>query len=263
MEYNATPTLTPDAVTFTSQLVQRPCRPANHIEENQAFHELAITLMSQPDQFLDRLVEVALRLCGAHTVGISVESTDTEGNQVFRWVAIAGELKEMVGGTTPRKFSPCGICVDQQQPLLMIDLAQAYPYLQDTRRPLVEALLLPWGVQGGPQGTLWAVAHDNRRHFDLHDVRVLTSLAAFAFGAIYLQKKIQAGERVSAAAHMSSVMAHHVNNPLQAAMLILFRLKSEHILNDEGRDLVARLEAEVDRVANVSAEVINANSRLD
>src|ERR1700757_1478613 len=121
MESNTSPFLSPEAVIFTPQLVQRPCRPANIVEENKAFHELARCLASDPDHFLDRLVEVALRLCDAHTVGISVESTDAEGNQVFRWVAIAGELKEMVGGTTPRQFSPCGICVDQKQPLLMRD----------------------------------------------------------------------------------------------------------------------------------------------
>jgi hypothetical protein len=54
-------------------------------------------LVSDPDGFVQRLVEVALRLCDAHSVGISVESTDDEGKAVFRWVAIAGELKDMVG----------------------------------------------------------------------------------------------------------------------------------------------------------------------
>ena len=148
-ERNISPTLPPEAVIYTPQLVYRSWRPPNPLEENKAFHELAQCLVSNPDEFLDRLVEVALRLCDGDTVGISMESTDSDGKEIFRWVAIAGTLKEMVGGTTPRNFSPCGICVDQNQPLLMKDLARAYPYFNDAPVPFVEALLLPWGAQGG------------------------------------------------------------------------------------------------------------------
>lgn len=259
MESKPVPSLDPEAVIFTPQLVQRSCRPANLLEENKAFHELARCLSSHPDQFLERLVEVTLTLCKADTVGISVEATDDDGNPTFRWVAIAGELKEMVGGSTPRNFSPCGICVDRQQPLLMKDLDKAYPYFREAPRPFVEALLLPWGVQGGPEGTLWVVAHNEQRHFDLQDVRMMGSLAAFAFGAINLQRKMQDAERVSAAISLTSEMAHHVNNPLQAAMLLLFRLKNENVLNDAAMDLLARLEIELERVAKLSAEIINGN----
>jgi GAF domain-containing protein len=258
-ERNIAPTFPPEAVIFTPQLVYRACRAANLLEENKAFHELAQCLVSNPDQFLDRLVEVALRLCDGDTVGISVESTDDDGNGVFRWVAMAGELKKMIGGTTPRNFSPCGICVDQNQPVLMKDLARAYPYFQEAPVPFVEALLLPWGVQGGAVGTLWAVAHSDRRNFDLHDVRVLSSLAAFAYGAIYLKQKTQEEERVSAAISLTTAMAHHVNNPLQAAMLLLFRLKEEGGLSATGAGLLAVLEAEIDRVAAVSCELLGAN----
>jgi signal transduction histidine kinase len=258
MEQNAPP-LSPEAVIFTPQLVQRPCRPANLSEENKAFHELAQCLALHPEQFLNHLVEATLKLCDADTVGISVEATDDDGKPIFRWVAVAGELKEMVGGSTPRNFSPCGICIDRQQPLLLRDLDKAYPYFQQAPRPFVEALLLPWGVQGGPEGTLWVVAHTDRRNFDLQDVRMMGSLAAFAFGAIYLQQKMQDAERVSAAISMTSEMAHHVNNPLQAAMLLLFRLKNENVLSDAAMDLLTRLEVEVDRVAKLSAEIINGN----
>ena len=144
-------------------------------------------------------------------------------------------------------------------PLLLRDLDKAYPYFQQAPRPFVEALLLPWGVQGGPEGTLWVVAHTDRRNFDLQDVRMMGSLAAFAFGAIYVQRKMQDAERVSAAISMTSEMAHHINNPLQAAMLLLFRLKSENVLSDAALDLLTRLEIEVDRVAKLSAEIINGN----
>jgi hypothetical protein len=261
LEPNSSPTLPPEAVIFTPQLVYRNCRPSNPIEENKAFHKLALCLVSNPDGFLDRLVEVALKLCDGDTVGISVETTDAQGSPIFRWVAMAGELKGLVGGTTPRDFSPCGICVDQNQPLLMKDLARAYPYFRQAPMPFVEALLLPWGVQGGPVGTLWVVSHNDRHTFDLHDVRVLSSLAAFAYGAIYLKQKTQEAERVSAAVSMTSAMAHHVNNPLQAAMLLLFRLKEEGNLSPKGAELVTALTDEIDRVAAVSSELLRS-SRL-
>lgn len=261
MECDSSPTLSPEAIIFTPQLIQRPCRAANLAEENKAFHELARCLASEPDAFLDRLVQVALGLCDADTVGISVESTDAEGNPIFRWIAIAGELQQMIGGTTPRDFSPCGLCVDRKQPMLMKDLGLAYPYFQSAPKPFVEALLLPWGMQGGLEGTLWVVAHSDQRKFDLHDVRVLSSLAAFASGAICLKQKTREAERIAAAISLKSDMAHHVNNPLQAVMLLLFRLKTENILNDTGMELLSMLETEINRVAALSSEIIRSNGQ--
>jgi GAF domain len=248
--------LPPSGVIVTPQLVYRACRPANLKEENEAFHELALCLVSEPDRFLDRLVEVALRLCQAGTVGISLESTDAEGKGIFRWIAMAGELKALIGGTTPRDFSPCGICVDQNQPTLMRDLVRAYPYLKDAPLPIIEALLLPWGIKGGPMGTLWVVAHSDDRNFDLHDVRVMGSLAAFAFGAIYLKQKTEEAEKISAAFNMSMTMAHYRNNPLQGALLSLFRLKTEGELNATARDLLAVLEGEIQRVSEASSDAL-------
>jgi len=90
---------------------------------------------------------------------------------------------------------------------------------------------------------------------------MMSSLAAFAFGAIYLQQRLQDAERVSAAINMTSAMAHHINNPLQAAMLLLFRLKNENTLTGPALDLLARLEIEVDRAAKLSSEIIHGNSR--
>ena len=83
MDQTSPASLTPEAVIFTPQLVQRPCRPANLLEESKAFHGLAQCLALHPDQFLDRLVEVTLQLCDADTVGISVEATDDEGSRSF------------------------------------------------------------------------------------------------------------------------------------------------------------------------------------
>ena len=35
------------------------------------------------------------------------------GEQIFRWVAATGAMGTYIGGTTPRDFSPCGICLER------------------------------------------------------------------------------------------------------------------------------------------------------
>jgi len=245
------------SVIITSQLAQRPAREFDLQLENEAFRMLADCLASEPDTFLDRLVEFALHLCSADTVGISIEETDATGQRIFRWIAVAGELKHLVGDTTPRNFSPCGVCVDTNGPLLMSGPDRYYPYLRNAGYPLVEALLLPWGLQGGPIGTFWIVAHTDQRKFDLQDVRLMNGLAAFACGSILLRDKIREGERAAAASNMITKMAHHINNPLQAAVLAIYRLKSELDLHPEARDLVAVVETQVNRVAEMSSGLLD------
>jgi hypothetical protein len=225
-------------------------------QENAAFRELARHMGDNPDQLLQKLVEIALRLCTADTVGVSVEETDEDGARIFRWVAMAGALKHLIGGTTPRNFSPCGVCVDSNQPLLMERLDRAYPYFSEAPLPFVEALLLPWEVEGEPAGTLWIVSHNNERKFDREDVRVMECLATFASGAIRMKETQQEAHRALAAAHMVASMAHHINNPLQGAIFALHHAKSQRDLSPMVLDLIVVAEKEVLRVAALSAELL-------
>jgi len=245
-----------ESVIITSQLAARPAREFDFQQESEAFRRLADFLAAEPETFLDRLVEVTAYLCAADTVGISIEETDAAGKRVFRWIAMAGELKHLIGGTTPRDFSPCGICVDTNRPLLMSQLDRYYPQFREAPRPFVEALLLPWGIQGGPIGTLWIVAHTEHRKFDMKDVRLMSGLSAFARGSILLRDKIREGERAAAASSIIAEMAHHINNPLQAAVLAIYRLKSEAELHPEARDLIVVLETQVNRVAKMSSGLL-------
>jgi signal transduction histidine kinase len=249
-------TTTLESVVITAELQQRKSRPPNLKQENDAFHELANCLAKTPDQVLDRLVELTRGLCHADTVGISLEESDEAGQRIFRWIAMAGELKHLIGGTTPRDFSPCGVCVDTNQPLLMEGLDRFYPQFREAPLPFKEALLLPWGGDGGPVGTLWIVAHTDQRKFELEDVRLMGSLAAFASGAIRLQKTISDNERQAAASRMALEMAHYINNPLQAAVLMVFQLKTSD-LGPNSHKIVQVLEGELNRVAMLSAELLN------
>lgn len=243
-------------VVITSQLQHRPSRHIDIQQENAAFRDLAHHLAADPDKLLQRLVEIALHLCDADTVGISVEQTDDDGGKIFRWVAMAGALKHLIGGTTPRNFSPCGVCVDRNQPLLMERLDRAYPYFKKAPLPFVEALLLPWEVEGDPVGTLWVVTHNDQRKFDREDVRLLGCLAAFASGAIRLKATLLEAQRALAAVAMVSAMAHNINNPLQAAIFALHHAKSHENLSPDVLQMILIAEKEMHRVARLSAELL-------
>jgi GAF domain len=245
-----------ERVVITSQLQQRPSRQIGVQEENAAFRELADHLAADPDKLLQRLVEIALKLCEADTVGVSVEQTDDQGNKIFRWVAMAGALKHLIGGTTPRNFSPCGVCVDRNQPLLMEQLDRVYEYFKEAPLPFVEALLVPWDVDGAPVGTLWVVAHNEQRKFDREDVRLMGCLTAFASGAIRLKETMREAQRALAAVNMVSAMAHSINNPLQAALFALHHAKSQQELSPGVLEMILLAEQQMLRVAALSAELL-------
>jgi len=62
---------------------------------------------------------------------------------------------------------------------------------------IVEALLLPFHVDGKPIGTVWIVTHDRDRKFDREDERIVGALAKFVSVAWLLWKtKVNAEELV-------------------------------------------------------------------
>ncbi|GAB1545011.1 hypothetical protein NUACC21_76870 [Scytonema sp. NUACC21] len=96
--------------------MQRPQRetprPVNLLSENQALSRLARQLVTQPEMMLQTTVDTALELCNAGTAGLSLLKVLTNGEEIFRWNVLAGTLSQHIGGSTPRNFSPCGVCID-------------------------------------------------------------------------------------------------------------------------------------------------------
>ena len=92
-------------------------------------------------------------------------------------------MKPHAGGGTPRDFGPCGDVLDRDTPLLFKRFERRYPYLQQATPAAEEALLVPFYVEGKAAGTIWAMAHDDRRRFDAEDLRQMESLGRFAAAA--------------------------------------------------------------------------------
>lgn len=144
---------TVDDVVTNSELLRRPSRPPDYEGENEALRTLAETMAESPQLLLQTLVEIALKLCGAGSAGISLLEKQQD-QELFRWEALAGVLKDRINGTMPRYASPCGTTIDRNATQLMYLPERCFLALK-IEPPIVEALLIPFSVESRPIGTVW------------------------------------------------------------------------------------------------------------
>ncbi len=167
-------------VIVTDSLWSRPSRPPDLNREIEAFRVLGreVLLSQDPRSILNSLIRHATTLCKAQSAGISLLEKAENGEQIFRWVAATGTMGTYIDRTTPRDFSPSGICLERNCAQLFSHPERYYTYLNRVL-PMAELLLIPLYADNEGLGTLWVISHDTQRKFDREDVRILTSLADF------------------------------------------------------------------------------------
>ena len=180
-----------ESVIITSALARRPTRRPDHASEAAALHDIGRALGGKSRDVLELLMNQAIWLCDAGSAGVSLLETDPvdPNAQIFRWTALAGALASHVGGTTPRAFSPCGVCLDQDRPVLFSHPERYFTYFASAGIPFVEGLVIPFHVRERQAGTVWILSHRESRRFDLEDVRIMTQLAAFTGAAYALMQR--------------------------------------------------------------------------
>jgi transcriptional regulator with GAF, ATPase, and Fis domain len=172
--------LRPEQVDITFDLAHRSARAPDYESQKRAVGELVRFANEQPNELLARFVAVARELCVADSAGVSLYEPDQQSAGVFRWHHLSGVLAPFNGATTPRDFSPCGICLDRRRPVLMAHPEQAYAWIREANIAVPEVLLVPLQVgTGGPIGTLWVIAAQENS-FDIEHARILSELAGVA-----------------------------------------------------------------------------------
>jgi transcriptional regulator with GAF, ATPase, and Fis domain len=166
-----------ESVLRTEELRRRPSRAPEHEKEIRALAALSSALAASPRTILQTLADKVLEVLNADSAGLSLLTKDEKR---FYWAAIAGAWQPHIGGGTPRNFGPCGDVLDRNVPMLFTHWELRYPYLAPAVPLAEEGLLVPFHVGGRAVGTIWAIAHTERRKFDLEDLRVLESLGRFA-----------------------------------------------------------------------------------
>lgn len=197
-------------VFITDQLSEREAAAPDFLREKLAIQDLAEVMSDHPDEVLPRLVKIGMEICGAHSAGLSIYEPETAQ---FRWFALAGKLSTFEGATTPRNFSPCGVCLDLAEAILMERPERAYGWIADAGITVPEVLLVPLTVKGADAiGTLWLVASASG-HFNKEHARMMAELAAFAGMALRI---VQSEQRLNFALQQQETltreMSHRIKN---------------------------------------------------
>jgi CheY-like chemotaxis protein len=182
-----------DAVTANEELDRRPSRAPDPQANRRGLALLAEELAGSPRHVLQKLTDVALELCRAHSAGVSLVEEEG-GRRILRWHAVSGKMRSLLWGTMPRDDSPCGTVLERGSAQLMVLPDRQYAAARSISPRILEALLTPFSVGDEIVGTVWIVSHRPERKFDREDLRVLSSLASFASSAYQRLSSLSADE---------------------------------------------------------------------
>jgi signal transduction histidine kinase/CheY-like chemotaxis protein len=276
-------TITADELLITEALHKRPARQRDLAREIAAINDLARDMVRRPDALQRRFVELALNLCRAGSAGISMLEEEEHGESLFRWTALAGEFAPFSGGTSPRHFSPCGLCLDRDEAILVSRPGRLFEYFNEASASIIEGLVLPLrDAEGRPVGTIWIVAHDEERQFDATDVAILEQIASFFALATRMasdvadaverltkekRKRKKAEDALSRATRMEVLgqltggLAHDFNNLLTAILgnleLVEMRLGADEML----RKMVQTATRSAQRGAKLTEQLLAFSRR--
>jgi transcriptional regulator with GAF, ATPase, and Fis domain len=177
-----------ESIVCTQALRNRPSRSPEYEKETRALAALARALADSPRTILQTLADKVFEMLNADSAGLSLLTKDEKR---FYWAAVAGAWRPHVGADAPRNFGPCGDVLDHNSPMLFAHWERRYPYLSWAMPLADEGLLVPFYVNGKAVGTIWAVAHGNRRKFDAEDLRLLESMSRFASAAYQSVQSIE------------------------------------------------------------------------
>lgn len=170
----------------SGSFMMRPVRDGAAMRQQLALHVIAQRFSEPAEAMLQGLVDTAVQYCGADSAGVSLEEPDGKIGIQFRWIAVAGSFEKYLGGTTPRNFSPCGVCLDRWRAQHCLVTKPYYDFLGVVAEPILDGMLIPWATKS-MRGTIWAVSHKSRNTFDPTDYSILSALGDLVSVAIRYQ----------------------------------------------------------------------------
>lgn len=202
---------------ITEELARRPARRTNYLHEKNALQDLARRMVDHPEEVLPRFVDLAMEMTDGVPAGLSLFEPEPSPG-VFRWRYLQGSLSPFEGATTPRDFSPCGVTLDENGPVLSHHPERVYNWISNAGIIVPEVLLVPLYLRGdAPLGTLWIVSN-HEGHFDSGDARAMTELASFVGIAL---RMAETEHRLQRALEEQETLAKEMNHRVKNAFAVI------------------------------------------
>ncbi len=231
-------------VFITDELYRRAPKKIDYLQEKLALQDLAALMVDQPEEVLPRFVDLAMEMTGGVSAGLSLYE-ENQAPGVFRWTCLRGVLAPFEGATTPREFSPCGITLDRNAPVLSLHPERVYDWIADAKIIVPEVLLVPLYLGGKlPLGTLWIVS-PREEHFDSGHARAMTELASFVGIALrMIRSDLRLNQALDAQEMLTREMSHRINNLFVVAEgMIRISLRASATKEELAENLSDRLHA--------------------
>jgi two-component sensor histidine kinase len=199
-------------VFITDELRKRTPTRSDCQREKKAILDLATHFGKASSEVLPRFVQLAMEMTEAVAAGISIFDADLEPD-IFRWKHLHGSLARFEDATTPRNYSPCGVTLDANAPVLMAHPERRYDWIAAENLILPEVLLVPLTVGGEEQlGTLWVVS-DTNEHFDSGDAQAISDFAVFVGMALLVRNREEQCRRaLEEQETVAQEMSHRLKN---------------------------------------------------
>ena len=206
-----------DTVLITEELSKRRTRASNGYDEPAEFGKLARHCLESPDDAAEALVESALRLCEAHSAGVSLLEGQSDEAR-FRCVTAVGRYRAAAMPTVPRIRSVSDLVLTSRTAQLYRAPGRTFNAFRALDPPLGEILLAPLQLPDRDVGTIWIVRHDDEPHFDRADAVRLSHLATLFLTA----HELKASRRTLDEAHSARALSDRRMRLLwQAAQILL------------------------------------------
>ena len=182
-----------EEVIITGDLAARHRVEVDPLRLKQALLDLGSRMAEDPKGVLERFVDLAMEIGGGVSSGISI--LEDSQPAVFRWQFLRGSLAAFEGATTPRNYSPCGMTLDADAPVLARHPERYYSWIADAGITVPEVLLVPLRRGNELIATLWVVS-DEIGHFNRGHADALTDLTGFVSTALQVfqtEKRLQGG----------------------------------------------------------------------
>jgi signal transduction histidine kinase len=253
------------SVIITRELETRPSRSPLYEAESQAMRELTRELAHSPKAILEKLVEKVVQLCQADSAAISIAET-IDGDEVFRWGAATGKIKNRLDQINPSDFGSAGSALDLGSVHLL--------YKPIVGLEAYEVLLVPFYLNGEPLGTIWVFAEQATRKFDHEDSRLLRSIAEFTSAAVQTNSHLIELERSKGKLDQTIIdleverelrerfvaaLTHDLRTPMTAAKITGQLLgRKEYAYTDVLR-MANRIVVNMDRADSMILDLLDAN----